>query len=191
MDTIGFYTDLGFWHVLDLAGLDHLYFITALALPFGFKESKKLIWWVTLFTLGHTLSLVGNFYVGMIFSAYWIELLIPITIALSTFSLFFQNKTIRFYAHDYFFSALTVLFGIIHGLGFGRYFNMLIPDDAVGLSLFSFALGVELAQLVIVLAVLILNWGVEQFFKKSRKKWEFFMGVILLSLALVMIFERI
>ena len=68
---------------------------------------------------------------------------------------------------------------------------MLIPDDAVGLSLFSFALGVELAQLVIVLAVLILNWGVEQFFKKSRKKWEFFMGVILLSLALVMIFERI
>ena len=191
MDTIGFYTDLGFWHVLDLAGLDHLYFITALALPFGFKESKKLIWWVTLFTLGHTLSLIGNFYVGMIFSAYWIELLIPITIALSTLPLLFQNKTIRFYAHDYFFSALTVLFGIIHGLGFGRYFNMLIPDDAVGLSLFSFALGVELAQLVIVLAILLLNWGVVRVLKKSRKKWEFLMGAILLSLALVMIFERI
>jgi hydrogenase/urease accessory protein HupE len=191
MDTIGFYTDLGFWHVLDLAGLDHLYFITALALPFGFKESKKLIWWVTLFTLGHTLSLIGNFYVGMIFSVYWIELFIPITIALSTLSLLFQNKTIRLYAHDYFFSALTVLFGIIHGLGFGRYFNMLIPDDAVGLSLFSFALGVELAQLVIVLAILLLNWGVVRVLKKSRKKWEFLMGAILLSLALVMIFERI
>jgi len=191
MDTMGFYTDLGFWHVLDLAGLDHLYFITALALPFTFKESKKLIWWVTLFTLGHSLSLVGNFYLGRTFSSYWIELLIPITIALSTLSLLFQKKRIRFYSQDYFFSALTVLFGIIHGLGFGRYFNMLIPEEAVGLSLFSFALGVELAQLFIVLAVLILNWGVEQFFKKSRKKWEFLMGAMILSQALAMIFERI
>jgi len=42
--------------------------------------------------------------------------------------------------------------------------------------------------------IVVFSWPVdtvEQFFKKSRKKWEFFMGVILLSLALVMIFERI
>ena len=191
METISFYTDIGFWHVLDLAGLDHFYFITALALPFGFKESKKLIWWVTLFTIGHTLSLVGNLYLELSFSSYWIELLIPITIALSTLSLLTENKIIRTKGRDFFFSILTVLFGVIHGLGFGRYFNMLIPEDAVELSLFSFALGVELAQLAIVLVVLFSNELVVQFFKNSRKKWEFLMGAMILSQALAMIFERI
>ena len=93
MDTLWFYIDLGFWHVLDLAGLDHLFFIITLATPFGFKQSKKLIWWVTLFTLGHTLSLIGNFYVAFHFSFYWIELLIPMTIALSAASLLYNKST--------------------------------------------------------------------------------------------------
>ena len=88
MDTLWFYSDLGFWHVIDWQGLDHFYFIVTLALPFTFKQGKKLLLWVTLFTLGHTLSLVGNFYAEIQFSSYWIELLlIPITIGLSSIPL--------------------------------------------------------------------------------------------------------
>ena len=62
METFWFYQNIGFWHVIDWEGLDHLYFIITLAMPFSFRESRKLLLWVTLFTLGHTLSLVGNFY---------------------------------------------------------------------------------------------------------------------------------
>lgn len=191
METLWFYIDLGFWHVMDWAGLDHLYFILTLAVPFEVKQSKKLIWWVTLFTLGHTLSLVGNFYAALAFSSYWIELLIPITIALSASSLLFYNYPFFKNKNSIFFPVLTVLFGIIHGLGFGRYFSMLIPEEAVGLSLFSFAVGVELAQICIVFGVLILNYLVLTSLKKSKQKWEFLVGAMVLSQALVMIFERI
>jgi uncharacterized protein (DUF486 family) len=86
---------------------------------------------------------------------------------------------------------LTILFGVIHGLGFGRYFSLLIPEGSVGSSLFSFALGVELAQILIVLGVLILNIIVIDFMKRSRLKWEFLIGAMVLSQALTMIFERI
>jgi hypothetical protein len=191
METLWFYIDLGFWHVMDWAGLDHLYFILTLAVPFEVKQSKKLIWWVTLFTLGHTLSLVGNFYAALAFSSYWIELLIPITIALSASSLLFYNYPFFKNKNSIFFPVVTVLFGIIHGLGFGRYFSMLIPEEAVGLSLFSFAVGVELAQICIVFGVLILNYLVLTSLKKSKQKWEFLVGAMVLSQALVMIFERI
>ena len=78
METFNFYFSLGFQHVTDFNGLDHFYFIIALALPFGFKQAQKLLWWVTLFTLGHSLSLIGNYYASVAFSAYWIELLIPV-----------------------------------------------------------------------------------------------------------------
>ena len=84
IDLLWLYLKLGFWHVLDLDGLDHLYFIITLAIPYTFRQWKKLLWWVTLFTLGHTISLIGNFYADIPISSYWVELLIPITIALNS-----------------------------------------------------------------------------------------------------------
>lgn len=191
MDTFIFYTELGFWHVIDLAGLDHFFFITTLAVPFAFSQSRKLLWWVTLFTLGHTFSLMGNVYAEIIFSPYWIELLIPVTIALSAISLLFNKGTSIADKTSWFFPILTIIFGIIHGLGFGRYFSLIIPDGAVGNSLFSFALGVELAQVLIVLGVLVVNIIVINIMKRSRSKWEFLVGAMVLSQAMTMIFERI
>ena len=191
MDTFIFYTELGFWHVIDLAGLDHFFFITTLAVPFAFSQSRKLLWWVTLFTLGHTFSLMGNVYAEIIFSPYWIELLIPVTIALSAISLLFNKGTSIADKTSWFFPILTIIFGIIHGLGFGRYFSIIIPDGVVGNSLFSFALGVELAQVLIVLGVLVVNIIVINIMKRSRSKWEFLVGAMVLSQAMTMIFERI
>ena len=191
IEVLWFYFKLGFWHVIDVEGLDHFYFIITLTLPFAFKQSKKLLWWVTLFTLGHSLSLIGNFYAEMTFSSYWVELLIPITIALNAITLFFPKQFEQLSTKTYFFPIVTLIFGLIHGLGFGRYFKMLIPQDEVGLSLFSFALGVEFAQIAIVIAVLILSFVITQLFKQSKVRWQFLVGSMILSQALGMIFERI
>ena len=191
METLWFYSDLGFWHVIDWNGLDHFYFIAALVLPFSFKESGKLLWWVTLFTIGHTLSLVGNFYTEFSFSSYWIEILIPITIALSAVAVFFLKSEKSVYGSKKIFPLMTIFFGIIHGLGFGRYFKMLIFDDAVTISLFSFALGIELAQVTIVVFVLFTSWLVLKIFKNSKRSWEFFVAGLILLASFKMILERI
>jgi hypothetical protein len=191
IDILWVYIKLGFWHVIDWEGLDHFYFIITLAMPFTFLRIRKLIWWVTLFTLGHTLSLIGNFYFELYVSSYWIELLIPITIALNAITLFFPKKFSRMINKAYLPPLVTVLFGVIHGLGFGRYFNMLIPEDDVSLSLFSFAIGVEFAQIAIVIGILLISFIVTQVFKQSKERWEFLVGAMILSQALTMIFERI
>ncbi|MDA9630788.1 HupE/UreJ family protein [Flavobacteriaceae bacterium] len=191
IETLWFYSDLGFWHVIDWNGLDHFYFIVALVLPFSFKESGKLLWWVTLFTIGHTLSLIGNFYIDFSFSSYWIEILIPITIALSAVAVFFLKSEKSVYRSKKIFPLMTIFFGIIHGLGFGRYFKMLIFDDAVTISLFSFALGIELAQVTIVVFVLFTSWLVLKIFKNSKRSWELFMAGLILLASFKMILERI
>ena len=191
METLWFYSDLGFWHVIDWNGLDHFYFIVALVLPFSFKESGKLLWWVTLFTIGHTLSLIGNFYTEFSFSSYWIEILIPITIALSAVAVFFLKSEKSVYGSKKIFPLMTIFFGIIHGLGFGRYFKMLIFDDAVTISLFSFALGIELAQVTIVVFVLFTSWLILKIFKNSKRRWEFFVAGLILLASFKMILERI
>jgi hypothetical protein len=68
---------------------------------------------------------------------------------------------------------------------------MLIPNDAVSTSLFSFALGVELAQLVIVIAVLALNRLVLQHLQWNTFKWQLIIGAMILSQALGIIIERV
>ena len=190
IEFLWFYTKLGFWHVVDWEGLDHFYFIITMAIPFTFVQWRKLLWWVTIFTIGHTLSLIGNFYLKIPFSSYWIELLIPITIAINSIFLFYPSQN-NFSKRKFLYPLLTAIFGIIHGLGFGRYFKMLIPEKDVSISLFSFALGVELAQVLIVILVLILSFIVLKILKQSKNKWEFLVGAMILSQALFMILNRI
>ena len=190
-ETLIFYLKLGFSHVIDRYGLDHLYFIVTLAMPFTFKDSKKLLLWVTLFTFGHTLSLLGNFYSEIVFSSYWVELLIPITIAINAIMIFPSKQNLVFFNKTYFFSIITLFFGLIHGLGFARYFKIIIPEDDVEYSLFSFALGVELAQIAIVIGTLILSFFIVQILKQSKNNLKFLGGAMILSQALEMILERI
>ena len=191
MEILRFYLDSGFWHVIDWDGLDHLYFIVSLALPFGFKESRKLLLLITIFTLGHTFSLAANFYGNLFLHSYWIELLIPITIAINTASLLLPKRYIIVSKEGFLLPLVTLFFGIIHGLGFGRYFSMLTLEEAVGFSLFSFALGVELAQGVLVIGTLCLSFLVLKIINIPKAVWEIAIGSLILALALAMIFERI
>lgn len=184
-ETITLFVNLGLTHVLDFSGLDHFYFISILALPFGWKERNKLLLWVSLFTLGHTLSLVGNYYIGLKFSSAWVEFLIPVTIALSCLPVIRIKKP----QTDAIMLATTLSYGLIHGLGFGRYFAMMVQPESATLSLLSFAVGVELAQCIIVALVLLF---VALF--SFRPRWQSFIkqmwGIAVFVIAIQMIFDR-
>ena len=73
--------ELGFSHVWDWQGYDHLLFLMALCLPFSMIEWKKLLWLITYFTIGHSLSLVIASLDLLTISSTWIEFLIPLSIA--------------------------------------------------------------------------------------------------------------
>ena len=64
METLLFYIQLGFEHVTDINGLDHFYFIIALCLPFD-ETVEEIALVGNTFTLGHSLSLIGNYYAGL------------------------------------------------------------------------------------------------------------------------------
>jgi len=65
-----------------------------------------------------------------------------------------------------------LFFGLIHGLGFSNYFRLLIgkEDDKI-LPLIEFALGIEAAQIIIVLGILFLGLILQTFFKVSKRDW--------------------
>ena len=57
MDDFMLYLEMGLYHVIDLKAYDHVLFLIVLAVVFSFTQWKKLLWLVTLFTIGHSVSL--------------------------------------------------------------------------------------------------------------------------------------
>ena len=68
---------------------------------------------------------------------------------------------------------------------------MLITDENVSFSLFSFALGVEFAQIIIVFNVLVISLIVINILRQERNSWQLLVGALIISQAVSMIFERI
>ena len=184
MNTFWFYFDLGFDHVLDLGGLDHFYFLVALSLPFTFKNWRKLLLWVSLFTLGHSLSLLVTHFEWIKINSQWVEFLIPVTICITCFSILFQKE--HAYLNGIWINLITLFFGLIHGFGFGRYFKMIANEGEAVMALLEFALGVEFAQILIVILVLMINDLVPRFFKIQSQKWQWIIASMVLSQAILM-----
>jgi hypothetical protein len=184
METFWFYFDLGFDHVLDIGGLDHFYFLVALSLPFAFKNWRRLLLWVSLFTLGHSLSLLVTHFEWLKIDAAWVEFLIPITICITCLSILVQKK--HSHLKGVWINLITLFFGLIHGFGFGRYFKMITSEGEAILGLLEFALGVEFAQILIVIFVLFMNWIALGLLKIQALKWQLIIASMVLSQAILM-----
>jgi len=159
MQDFWFYIKLGLEHVLDLGAYDHILFLAALAVPFTFKNWKKVLLLATVFTITHCLSLALSAYGILIMDVGLIEFLIPVTIFLTAvFNLIYaksatEHKTILLHI------IATAFFGLIHGFGFSNYFNMLMAGEEEKLGpLLGFATGIEISQLIVVLVVLSLTY---------------------------------
>lgn len=182
------FIELGFQHVWDWSGYDHLMFLLALCLPFLAREWKKLLILVSVFTLGHTLSLVLASFKIVRFDSAWIEFLIPVTILVTAlYSIFIKRKA----KNNYYATSITLFFGIIHGFGFASYFLLLSDGDtSFGWALVSFAVGIELAQLALAIFIMIINFMVLDLIRIKRRDWIQVSAGVVIGVLLPIIVER-
>lgn len=175
MSDFWLYFETGLRHVLDINAYDHILFLVVLTVPYTFKEWKNVLLLVSIFTIGHTLSLMLSVYGVVRVNAGVVEFLIPITILITAlFNIIKSGKKSQKNSNSLNFIAIvTLFFGLIHGLGFSNYFKLILDKNADDkfLPLLEFALGIEAAQLIIVLCVLILAYILSEFFKLNRRDW--------------------
>lgn len=192
MSEFWLYFKVGINHVLDINAYDHVLFLIALMIPYTFKDWKRVLLLVTLFTIGHTLALVLAVYSVIFVNPSVIEFLIPITIIITAFyTLFTAGKNTKGNGNLSFMGVTTLFFGVIHGLGFSNYFKSILPGNASDklIPSLEFALGIEAAQLIVVLVVLILAYVVQTFFRFSKKDWALVMSAFVIGVVLPMIIE--
>ena len=183
-----FYVEYGVKHVLDINGYDHVLFLMLLAVPYVFKDWKRVLILVSMFTLGHTLSLLLAAYNVVTMNSSLVEFLIPVTIfILAVYNVFTAGKNAKNSSATLLFIT-TLFFGLIHGLGFAREFKLLIGrTESKLIPLLEFALGIEIAQLIIVFVVLFLGFLGQTVFRFSRRDWVLVMSAIVIGLVIPML----
>jgi hypothetical protein len=192
MSEFWLYFKVGINHVLNINAYDHVLFLIALMIPYTFKDWKRVLLLVSLFTVGHTISLILSVYSIIYVNPSVIEFLIPITIIATAFyTLFTAGKNSKRTENLSFMGVTTLFFGVIHGLGFSNYFKSILPGNASDklIPSLEFALGIEAAQIIAVFAVLILAYIVHTFFRFSKKDWALVMSAFVIGVVLPMIIE--
>jgi hypothetical protein len=141
----------GIGHIM--GGWDHVLFVICLVL--GAVRLGSLLWRVTGFTIGHSVTLIAGF-LGYVPSGAWFIPAVEMGIALSII-----------YA-----AVIATGIGLLHGLGFSFVLHEILRVDAPDLwqSLVAFNLGVELGQVLIILA----SWPLFRLVARwSERAWRF------------------
>jgi len=191
MSLFELYFRLGIEHIADLKGYDHILFILILCAVYSVKEWKRVLILVTAFTVGHSLTLALATLDLVRIKADVVEFLIPLTIFLTAMANIVtrvHKGSTTLYALKY---AAALFFGLIHGLGFSNYLRSLLgAEKGLVLPLFSFNIGIEVGQILIVALIMVLTLLVVDVLKYSRREWHVLLSGAGLGVSLILMIER-
>jgi len=143
---------LGAKHMV--TGVDHVLFL--IGVMFLLSKRSEILWFATLFALGHTITLLAGALFGFGLNHYVTDFVIGFSVVYKGLDNLrsLDGKPPLTAA-----KPTVFVFGLIHGLGLAsRVDAMSIPSDNIVLTVLSFNVGVELGQIVALTAVLLALW---------------------------------
>ena len=184
------FLQLGFAHITDPNGYDHILFVVALCAVYSVRQWRQVLVLITAFTVGHSVTLALAMLQLVSVRTDVVELLIPITILITAAANFFPTKQtanrpppVTNYRY-----ALAFGFGLIHGLGFSNYLRSLLGREADILApLLAFNIGLELGQLLIVSAIVGVSFIAVDWAHVARRDWIVAVSVLVLFMAVSLI----
>jgi len=156
------YVAMGVKHLL--VGVDHILFVTCLVLLVTAR--RKLVWVVSMFTLGHSVTLSLSTLGLVTISTALAEVFIAFSVVYAAAELLNKNdkSLIRKYP-----ALMAAAFGLLHGLGFASVLSDVgVPQLHIPLSLFAFNIGIEIGQLIVIFVLLGLSFLTRTLMKKVR-----------------------
>ena len=208
---------LGFEHITDVGGYDHLLFVAALTAS-DLGQWRRLFWLVTAFTVGHSATLALATLDLVRISPAVVEVMIPVTIlatSLVNAGVWMRPGHAARSAEGGAASSagsspgerdperetpaeartrylIAVGFGLIHGLGFSNFLRAALGgEESLFVPLLAFNAGLEVGQLAIVGALSVAALAMLRGLRVPRRAWVLGVSAITGGMALLLIAQRI
>ena len=193
MHSIDMYINLGFQHISDLAGYDHILFLLALCAVYSIDQWRRLFILVTAFTVGHSITLALSSFGWVVIPSHIIEFLIPVTIlitAIRNVAVPTSDQLTDDQGNMTGHYLVALCFGFIHGMGFSNYFRALMMDSSsITIPLLGFNLGIEIGQLLVVSIIVIVASLVVMFAQVKHRDWNLFISGAAAGISIVLMNE--
>ncbi|MGF1457149.1 MAG: HupE/UreJ family protein [Alphaproteobacteria bacterium] len=140
---------LGAKHMV--TGLDHVFFL--IGVVFFIRRLKDILLYVSLFTVGHSLTLLGGVFYGVSLNHAAVDAVIGVSVLYKAFEN--MGGFDRLFGRRFDMRAMVFGFGLVHGLGLsGKLQDLSLSDNGLLVNLVSFNLGVEIGQVIVLTAVI-------------------------------------
>ncbi|MFN3261166.1 MAG: HupE/UreJ family protein [Pikeienuella sp.] len=141
---------LGAKHMV--TGYDHILFL--LGVVFFLYKMKDVGIYVSLFAIGHSITMLLGVWYGWGINAYIIDAIIGLSVVYKALdNLGYYQKWFGFQPNT---KAATLIFGLFHGTGLAtKILEYDIPQDGLLANLLAFNVGVEVGQLLALAVILI------------------------------------
>ena len=143
------YLYLGAKHMV--TGLDHLLFLAGVV--FFLRGLRDVAIYVSLFALGHSLTLILGVMLELNANPYLVDAIIGLSVVYKALENLAQQRNWHFGLDT---RAAVFAFGLCHGLGLATKLRQItLPEDGLLMNLLAFNLGVELGQLLALSAIVV------------------------------------
>jgi len=187
MSQFEMYLRLGFQHIIDVHGYDHIVFVLVLCAAYSLNQITKVLILITAFTIGHSLTLALSTLNIVTIPSDIIEFLIPATILVTALSNVLPLRA----GNRRFIYVTTLFFGLIHGLGFSNYLKELMGRESNILTpLLAFNIGLELGQILILSIYFLIMLGTVYLFKVRHDFWRIYVSGAGFGIALILLIEN-
>jgi hypothetical protein len=148
---IGPFLYLGAKHMV--TGYDHLLFLVGVI--FFLYRLKDVVKYVTLFTVGHSVTLLAGVLGNIRADAYLIDAIIGLSVVYKAFeNMGGFERVLGFRPNT---QAAVMIFGLFHGFGLAtKLQEFTLPQNGLVANIVSFNVGVEIGQVLALTAVLLL-----------------------------------
>lgn len=140
---VGPFLYLGAKHMV--TGYDHLLFLVGVV--FFLRRLRDIVKYVTLFTIGHSTTLLLGVFAGIRVDPFLIDAVIGFSVAVMAFCNLGGFKTLFGFEPDM--RILVLVFGLFHGFGLAtkvQEFNL--AKDGLVTNILSFNVGIEMGQII-------------------------------------------
>jgi hypothetical protein len=161
MSDIIAFAQLGFSHIVALDAADHVLFLLALAAIYRGRDWKSVLWVITAFTVGHSVTLALAVTNVLVLPSSIVEFLIPVTIVLTGVENLLARERAASGPGARHRPVFAGVFGLVHGAGFAGYLRSLFVDSLAA-PLFGFNLGIEIGQIVVLAVAFAAFWALDR-----------------------------
>ena len=200
MEQFIFWLKIGFHHIVGIDAQDHILFLVALCAAYLWTDWKKILLLATAFTLGHSITLIlvtlKVFSLNIDLVENW---LIPISIIITAL----LNMRPKANAKMWLNYLIATFFGLVHGTAFSSQLSALLTSnreewfgtagqssESIALPLFSFNVGIELGQILILLVILFLAFIFIRVLQTKAFTWTTFLSGIAFGVAMSLMLSR-